>query len=227
MDGTTPLIINRVGVINRTHAFAKPMVHGHPRLRFGDGFPVPGFPRLFMTDICTGSDHLTLTKIQDWQVTSGEFDPFDLFGSVLKRHTNANAQATQQLDNIQTGVTYSISVSGTGVVSFTAPIGTTYSWGVNHNTFADETKTVTFTGGAPTAISIKLENNSHEIDAISMTEQNTTTELITNMDFVNTEEQFYDIESWYVDSEDERIVPHTTLGYLQGFNDTQIFTIFE
>lgn len=227
MDGTTPLIINRVGVINRTHAFASPMIHGHPRLRFGDGFPVPGFPRLFMTDICTGSDHVTLTKIQDWQVTSGTFDPFHLFGGMLRRNENTNTQATQQIDNLQTGVTYTISVTGTGVVSFTAPFGTSYSWGANHNNFQNESKTVQFTGGAPTSISIKLENNTHEIDAISMQAANSTTELITNMDFVNVEEHFYDIESWYVDSEDERIVPRDTLGYLQGFNDTQIFTIFE
>ena len=229
MDGTTPLIINRVGVIRNCHFRASPIQTGWPgMLSPAHQYPTPGFPRLFMTDICTGSDHITLTKVQDWSVTAGVFDPFYLFGPSLKRYANNNTQATQDLDNLQTNETYSISISGDATVSFSAPASApvTYSWGANTKVMSNNTETVTFTVNAPTSISIKLNNNTDEVTGISMTDSNGV-EMLSNIDFVSVEEQFYDIEGWYVDSEDERIVPHSTLGWLQGFNDTQIFTIFE
>lgn len=230
MDGTNALIVDRVRLIDRAHLRAVPVPERWPWLfdttgSGGYNSTNPHFPRLFMTDICTGSDHLTLTMINNWHVTSGVFDPFSLFGSTLTRYENVNTQATQTISNLQTNTQYQITVTGTGVISFSGPPGTLYSWGRNNNRFDNETKTVEFLGTPPTEFSVKVESGD-EIETVSMTDPSGT-ELITNNDFVQTEEHFYDIEGWYVDSENPDIVPPQALGYLQGFNDTQIFTIFE
>lgn len=228
MDGTSPLIVNRVQVINRTHMFAAPMQSYWPPLQFDrDAYPVPGFPRLFMTDICTGSDHITFHQLDDWTVTAGVFDPFDLYANVLSRYSGVNAQATQQLPQLSTGVTYQISVSGDVVVSFSGGSGTQYSWNTNSKTITDQQVDVTFTTDTPDVISVKFNNNTQQLDAITMTNMSTNEQVLSNSDFTQTHEHFYDIEGWYVDSADPTTISPDTLGYLQGFNDVQLFTIFE
>ena len=184
--------------------------------------------RQFMTDICTGSDHITFNKVSDWSVTSGIFDPFYLFGASLKRYNNTNTQATQTLSGLQTGTSYSLSLSGSATVSFSGPAGVVYSWGSSTQIMSDQTVSIDFTTAVPTSISVKLNNANDEVAAVSMVDQAAPeTELLNNIDFVNVEEHFYDIDSWYTDSDNEEIVPHDTLGWLAGFNDSQIFTIFD
>ena len=225
MDGTNALIVDRVRLIDRVHFRAYPIPGDWPRLYKGDNALNSHFPRFFLRDICTGSDHLTLTMINNWRVTSGVFDPFSLFDSTLSRYENVNTQTTQTINNLQTNTQYQITVTGNGVISFSGSTGTLYSWGRNNNRFDNETKTVEFLGSPPTEFSVKVDSGD-EINKVSMIDP-TGTEMITNNDFTQTEEHFYDIEGWYVDSDNVNIVPPQALGYLQGFNDTQIFTIFE
>ena len=223
MDGTNALVIDRVRLIDRAHFRAYPVPVGWPRLF--ENATNPHFPRFFMRDICTGSDHVTLTTVANWKVTSGTFDPFQLYGHKLKQYENLNTITTQTLDNLQTGIQYNITVNGTGIVSFSGTPGTLYSWGRNNQRFNNDTKTIEFLGSAPRNISIKVESGDI-VSEISMTDSSGV-EYIVNKDFTQHEKHFYDIEGWFVDSEDKDIIPDTLLGYLQGFNDSQIFTIFE
>jgi len=86
--------------------------------------------------------------------------------------------------------------------------------------------TVTFTGTPPTGISIQMQDNVDEIQSISITLESTDEEVLVNGDFTDIEVQFYDIESWYGDAY-SGIIPRDALGWLQGFNDSIIYTIFE
>ena len=233
MDGTTPLVFNRVGMINRTHVFAKPVQQYWPRLQYDAGYPKPHFPRMIDTDMCVGDNHITLHKVNNWSVTSGSFDPISLYTTMLQRDTNDNAQTTQTLSGLSTNTTYNISLTGDATISFSGGTGTQYSWNgsaagfTNSIIFSDNSATVSFTNDTPDVISVKLNNNTQTVSKILMINNTTGQNIVRNSDFSVVDEHFYSIEEWYSDSFDNNIVPTDTLGYLQGFNDALIFSIFE
>ena len=233
MIGTAPLVIRQVGLINRSHVHAKPLPDRWPRMRHsGDGVFTPHFPAEIDGANCAASDHLTFNKVRNWRVTTGEFDPYDLYSSTLKRSTPVNAVIFQVLPTISLNTSYNVAITGSCTVAFNS---TTQQWGDGSTSNA---KTFTSTGGwnihfysgAPTTISVFFNNNSDYLEHIQFREGTLTSpgdNLILNTSFDEIDSHFYDIESWYEDSKDNVSVPTDTLGWLEGFNDSQIFTVFE
>lgn len=221
---TKRLIFKQCGVINKVSIRAVIEPEKHPPKGAGiDG----GYPRILDLDICTGSDHITYNKINNWSVTQGTFDPFSLFDATLKRLEAVTTEVTQAGVSF-TLDTYSVKLAGKGSISFTG--GSGYNWSTGNTTNAEtidnDEVTVTFTGTPPTGISIQMQNNIDEIQSISITLESTDEEVLVNGDFTDIEVQFYDIESWYGDAY-SGIIPRDALGWLQGFNDSIIYTIFE
>ena len=221
---TKRLIFKQCGVINKVSIRAAIEPEKHPPKGAGiDG----GYPRILDLDICTGSDHITYNKINNWSVTQGTFDPFSLFDATLKRLEAVTTEVTQAGVSF-TLDTYSVKLAGKGSISF--PGGSGYSWSTGNTTNAEtidsDEVTVTFTGTPPTGISIQMQNNVDEVQSISVTLESTDEEVLVNGDFTDIEVQFYDIESWYGDAY-SGIIPRDTLGWLQGFNEDIIYTIFE
>ena len=72
-----------------------------------------GYPRILDLDICTGSDHITYNKINNWSVTQGTFDPFSLFDATLKRLEAETTEVTQAGVRF-TLDTYSVKLAGKG-----------------------------------------------------------------------------------------------------------------
>ncbi len=232
MDGTNPLILSKVGLINRTHVFVTPIRQYWPRLRYASGYPKPHIPRMIETDYCTGDDHVTLHSIDSWRVTSGVFDPFNLYAGVLSRNTTDNAQATQSVPGLQTNTTYQISLTGDATISFSGGTTPQYTWNndnsqtSNNFSLSNNSATVVFSSDTPTAVSLKLNTSSQTVSKVIMTDS-TGASLIDNNSFTTSTERFYAVEEWYHDSLDPDIIPTDTLGYLEGFNQFLLFTVFE
>ena len=238
MIGTAPLVIRQVGLINRSHVHAKPLPARWPRMRHdGDGVFTPHFPAEINNDGCAANDHLTFNRVTDWYVCAGEVDPFMLYDSQLQRSVASNTQICQDLTtvDIHTGH-YRVALSGSATIVF-GGTNTTYSWfsgqgdGNTGNTirlqdgFAD----VSFGVSAPHTIGIRLDTNDDNVDAIELIDVHETPniQVLKNNMFEQSDVYFYDIEGWYEDSKDTTVVPANTLGWLEGFNDSQIYTIFE
>lgn len=233
MIGTAPLVIRQVGLINRSHVHAKPLPDRWPRMRHsGDGVFTPHFPAGIDSALCAGNDHLTFNRVLDWQVTTGEFDPYELYNTTLKRGKSTNTVVRQTLSTVSLNTSYSVAITGSCTVAFNS---TTQQWGDGSTSNA---KTFTGTGGwnihfysgAPTTISVFFNNNSDYLEQIRFREGNLSSpgdDLLTNTSFEQINTHFYDIEGWYEDSKDNISVPTDTLGWLEGFNDSQIFTVFE
>lgn len=222
---TKRLIIKQVGVISRSGITAAIEPTGHPPT--GNGIDT-GYPRLIGVDVCTGSDHITYNKIKNWTVTQGDFDPFSLSDATLKRLKSVDSETTQTGLSVTTD-TYVVTLTGEGTISFSGGGGYQWSTGnyTNSETLQDQTVTVTFTESTPTGISITLTSDTTTVTKVSMTHQSTPDiELIVNNDFTDVESHYYDIEGWYTTVDNNRI-PADTLGWLQGFNDDVIYTIFE
>lgn len=237
MIGTAPLVVRQVGLINRSHVHAKPLPARWPRMRHdGDGVFTPHFPAEINNDGCAANDHLTLNKIPHWYVCNGEFDPFYLYDGTLSRGVPSSTMACQDLttNDIQTGF-YSVALSGAATVVF-GGTSTTFSWWGDQgagNTgndvrIEDGFANVAFGVSAPHTIGVRLDNNTDRVEAITMTYMEATPNVqkLKNHSF-DSAVYFYDIEGWYEDSKDTAIVPTNTLGWLEGFNDSQIYTIFE
>lgn len=238
MIGTAPLVIRQVGLINRSHVHARPLQARWPRMRHdGDGTFTPHFPAEISNDGCAANDHLTLNKVVGWYVCAGEVEPVALYDGSVRRNVSSNTQICQDLTNsgIHTGH-YRVSLSGSGTVIFGGTT-TTYSWfgdqgsGNTGNSvrLQDGSADVSFGVTAPHTIAIRLDNNTDQVDAIELLDVHETPnlQLLTNNSFEQSDVYFYDIEGWYEDSKDTTIVSTTTLGWLEGFNDSQIYTIFE
>jgi len=90
----------------------------------------------------------------------------------------------------------------------------------------DQSATVTFKSTVPTSVTIRFEHDVDEVSALSITDSNGVEQLL-NSDFTQIEEHFYDIESWYGAVEQPEIVPPDVLGYLQGYNEHILYTVFE
>jgi len=238
MIGTAPLVIRQVGLIDRSHVHAKPLQAKWPRMRHdGDGNFTPHFPAEINNDGCAANDHLTYNKIHDWYVCTGEFDPYSLYEGVLKRLISNNTQVCQDLTSsgIVVGEHYRVSLSGSGTISF-GGTNTVCTWmyaaaGNTGNSIRleDGTADITFGVAPPDTIAIKLDNNSDEVYSISMLDvhENPAVEMLQNTTFNEIGTYFYDIEGWYEDTKDTDLVPTNVLGWLEGFNDSQIYTVFE
>ena len=96
----------------------------------------------------------------------------------------------------------------------------------NQDRLVDQSATVTFKNSAPTSVVIRLENDADEVSAVSITDSNGV-EQLKNPDFSQFESHFYDIESWHAAAEDPDIVDPDVLGYLEGYNEYILFTVFE
>lgn len=186
------------------------------------------YPRVPDTDICTGSDHLTYTRVDDWSVVSGVFDPFSLHQAILKRLNSVDTETTQSGLSIEIDTTYQLSLTGAGLIIFEN--GNNYEWSTgglsNSELINNQTVSVTFRNTAPDKINIRLVTDDQQVQAISLTDPQGV-EIIRNNDFTRVETHFYDTNAWYVAALDERMVPKDALGYLEGFNDSFIYTIFE
>lgn len=238
MIGTAPLVIRQVGLIDRSHVHAKPLQAKWPRMRHdGDGVFTPHFPAEINNDGCAANDHLTYNKIPHWYVCNGEFEPVSLYEGTLQRNIDSYSQACQDLTNsgIQTGY-YRIALSGAATVIFGGTT-TTYSWwgdqGENNTgsdvRIEDGYANVAFGVSTPHTIGVRMDNNTDQVEAITMTYMEVTPneQVIKNHSFEEVDVYFYDIEGWYEDSKDTTVVPTDTLGWLEGFNDSQIYTVFE
>ena len=229
MDGTNPLLIKQIKLINRTHVMARPLESAWPELGYikdGVTYPLPGFPRLFMDDGCSGLDHITYNVVNDWKVHAGVLSPRELRLTRLKQHGDMAAQIKQQITGLSTGITYKITTVGRCEIMFSGPADITYSWGTNTQVIDNETVNVTFTNNTPDVIIVKLLSGDDVVESVSITDAQET-EVLKNTGFNTINRHFYDIESWYTDSYDLQTVPTDTLGWLEGPFTDQIFTIFE
>lgn len=218
---TKRLILRQVGLIRQTSARAELEPVGHPAPGGGH------YPRDFETDQCVGVDHLTYTIIPHWQNTSGVFDPYSLYNAILKRLDSVEAEVTQSGLGLNVG-TYNISLTGAGLITFHD--GGDYEWSsgsmIKQERLVDQSATVIIKSTAPTSVTIRLENDIDELSAISITDNNGVEQLI-NHDFTQFEEHFYDIDSWHDAAIHPEIVPTDVLGYLQGYNQHILYTVFE
>lgn len=214
------LIIKQVGVIKKVGAKAELEPEPHPK------HATNHYPRDIFSDVCVGANHLTFTIISGWTVQEGVFEPRGLKTSVLKRLNNTAATTIQKVLGLNPGL-YQLTVDGTARVMFDN--GGTYAWGTgsmsNQDILTNETTTVRFNNKAPDTIKIRLENEEHQVNSISLKNEQGVEQLINN-DFTEIETHFYDVESWWVASLDERMVPRDTLGFLEGFNEFNLYTIF-
>ena len=229
MDGTNPLLIKQIKLINRTHVMARPLESAWPELGYikdGVTYPLPGFPRLFMDDGCSGLDHITYNVVNDWKVHAGVLSPRELRLTKLKQYGDMAAQIKQQIDGLSTGTTYSITVIGRCEIVFGGPADIVYSWGTNTHVVDNETVNVTFTNNTPNNIIVKFLSNDDVVESVSVKDTQDV-EILKNTGFNTINRHFYDIESWYTDSYDLQTVPTDTLGWLEGPFPDQIFTIFE
>lgn len=223
---TKRLIIKQVGVIGKTGITAalEPVMHP-PRGNGIDG----GYPRLIDVDICTGSDHITYNKINNWSVANGLFDPFSLFDATLKRLKSVDTEATQSGLSVTTG-TYVVTLTGEGTISFTG--GSGYSWSTgsltNSEHLNNQSAIITFAGNStPASVSIVMKNDTDMVTRLSMVKQGSPDdELIINGDFTDVTSHYYDIEGWYTAVLSNNI-PLDVLGWLQGFNETVIYGVHE
>ena len=222
---TRRLIISRVGVIKGVSAKAELKPQQHPPV--GPYGSTHAYPRQFDTDICTGSDHITYNRVKHWSVTSGVFDPFSRSDAILKRLNSVDTETAQTGLSLDTG-TYQIGLTGAGIIQFHN--GGSYSWGsgslVHGERLVDQNTTVTFINQAPDSISLKLINSVDEIVAISL-KNSAGEEMLLNGTFDDVEEHFYDIDAWYTASTETDRIPTDVLGWLQGYNDSLIYTVFE
>ena len=229
MDGTSPLLIKQIELINRTHVLARPVDSPWPDMGYikdGVTYPLPGFPRLFMDDGCSGLDHITYNVVNDWKVHAGVLSPSELRLTRLKQHGDMAAQIKQQITGLSTGTAYDITVTGKAEITFGGPADTAYSWGTNTHVVDNETVSVTFSNNTPDMIVVKIFSAADVVESVSVTDDQNV-EILVNTGFNTIDRHFYDIESWYTDSYDLQTVPSDTLGWLEGPFPDQIFTIFE
>lgn len=218
---TKRLVLKQVGLIRQTNARAELEPIGHPAPGGGH------YPRDLQTDQCVGVDHLTYTFVTDWRVSAGTFDPFSLYNAILKRLNSVNTEVTQSGLSLNVA-TYNISLTGAGLIIFNS--GGDYEWSTggmtNQDRLVDESATVTFKSNTPASVTIRLENDTDEVSALSITDSNGVEQLL-NPDFNQIEEHFYDIDSWHDAVEYPGIIPPDVLGYLQGYNEHILYTVFE
>lgn len=217
---TKKLIIKRVGVIRQVSARAELVPQGHPPVQ-------QKYPRRYLVDGCVGESHITFNIVNDWSVAAGVHDPFSLYQAILKRLNSVDTEVTQTGLSLNVA-TYSISLTGAGLIIFNN--GGTYEWDsgsvTNQERLVNTTTNVKFKTSTPDSITIRLENDTDGVAAVSL-KDNTGQELILNNDFMDVDTHYYDIDSWHVASEDPAIVPPDVLGYLQGFNELDLYTVFE
>ena len=219
---TKKLIIKQIGLVRQVGAKSELRKLEHPPSE------ISHYPRQPDTDICTGSDHITYTRIDDWSVVTGVFDPFSLSDAILKRLNSEDTETTQSSLSLEIDTTYQLGLTGAGLIIFEG--GSNYEWSSgslsNMEMLTDQTVDVVFRNTAPTAISIRLITQTQEVTNISLKNPQGV-EMIRNNDFTQVETHFYDVNAWYVAAHDERMVPKNVLGYLEGFNDSFIYTVFE
>lgn len=215
------LIIKQVGVIKQVAAKAELEPTPHPKQA------QTHYPRDFLQDACVGANHVTFTIITGWTVEEGVFEPRGLYQSILKRLNDTAATTVQKVLGLSP-TTYQITVQGSARIEFDN--GGTYEWGTgsitNSDVVTNRTTTVKFSGQVPDTIKIRLESNDQQVSSISLKNEQGVEQLINN-DFTQVETHFYDVESWWVASLDERMVPRNTLGFLEGFNEYNLYTLFE
>lgn len=194
------------------------------------GHPAPGgghYPRDFLVDQCVGVDHLTYTIVTDWRVTAGTFDPYSLYNAILKRLNSVDAEVTQSGLSLNVA-TYNISLTGAGLIIFEG--GGDYEWSTggmtNQDRLVDQSATVTFKSSAPTSVTVRLEDDADQVSVVSITDSNGV-EQLKNPDFGQFETHFYDIESWHDAVENPEIIDPDVLGFLEGYNEYILFTVFE
>lgn len=214
------LIIKQVGVIKKVGAKAELEPEPHPK------HATNHYPRDIFTDACVGANHLTFTIITGWTVSEGVFEPRGLRTSMLKRLNHVAATTIQKVMSLHPGI-YELTIDGTARVGFEN--GGSYVWSSgslnNFDTLSNETTTIQFNTKAPDTISIRLEDDTQHVNSISLKNEQGVEQLINN-DFTRVETHFYDVESWWKASLDERMVPRDTLGFLEGFNEFNLYTIF-
>lgn len=222
---TKRLIISRVGVIKGVSAKAELKPQQHPPV--GPAGSTHSYPRQFDVDICTGSDHITYNRVKHWSVTTGVFDPTFLSDAILKRLNSVDTETAQTGLSLETG-TYQIGLTGEGIIMFHNGGG--YTWGsgslIHAERLINQDTTVTFTTTAPDTITIKLINTTDQVTAVSL-KNNSGEEMILNGTFEDVEEHFYDIDAWYTASKETDRIPTDVLGWLEGYNESLIYTVFE
>lgn len=219
---TKKLIISRVGVIRQVSAKAELEPVNHPKADVGH------YPRTFLQDTCVGANHLTYVKVNSWRVSAGVHDPYSLRDTTLKRLNNTDSEATQTDLDVSVGA-YTISLTGTGKIIFNG--GDQVEWGTGSLTqdeiLSDETTTVEFKGArAPQSVTICLTTDTQQVSKIELIDTHSIQKIM-NPEFNQVETHFYDVESWWVASLDPEIVPPDVLGYLEGFNEYTLYTVFE
>lgn len=231
MIGVDPFVLDRVVMVGGV-AVAKPEIlqRQWPLLVQYGGIFVLNEIQEIAHDFCVVEDHLTFNRVRDWTVGGGVFDPQALYDGYLRRYTTQNATVNQTLPNvIQTGTTYRVTVSGQGTVGFDGSGG--FSWGDNSTgnsyDFDNNSQTITFSN-IPTRMFVTLKSNSAEMYQVSLSgdeQAKQDFEHIENNNFSLSDEYLYDIQTWYDESPQD--VSTDTLGWLQGYNSDQLFTVFE
>jgi hypothetical protein len=218
---TRKLIIKQVGVIRKITVKSEIQPDRHPVE------PPKRHTRDIFSTGCGVEDHITFAMITSWSVNDGVFNPQALYQSKLKQHNQHAAEVVQSLPELSPG-TYQLTIVGSAVVSFEN--GGTYSWSkgsqTNEELVQDETVSITFNTSAPDTIKLALRNQNHVVDSVSMKDASDNSH-IQNGQFTEMETHFYDLQSWFIASVDPKVIPPDTLGYLQGYNEHELYTVFE
>ena len=187
-------------------------------------------PRVITDDPCIPDLHLTLQRVNNWAVDRGILEPQFLSSGTLKRlYATMSTSVIQTLPELLTDVTYEIALTGTGNVQFNGAGG--YQWSTDsafsHETMNNETMQVTFTDSVPESITVSLNDGTEYIGEGSLKREGGDEQLIQNGNFSSITSTLYTLDEWKQASNLPGAIELNTLGWLQGFNDYEIYTVFD
>lgn len=187
----------------------------------------PNWPPYEEMVMCTADTYINVNFITTWSVHTGAFDPFSLSSGVLRRLSNIRSGAAQSIVGVMSDTTYVASIDGAGRYFLTGAENITWSNGSTDDYVDLNNSSVSFTASTPpTGVRVELLSDTNQISSVSLKDTNNI-EILQNHDFSQFETDFYDVNGWHLDQDDPYAVDPYSLGWLDGFNDYQKYTLFQ
>ena len=187
-------------------------------------------PVISLDESCIAEIFLTLNVIDDWVVHRGILEPNFLSSNILRKlFDTMNTSIKQELPSIETDTVYEVQLTGKGTVQFEGTGG--YKWSTassqDSESLDNETVDITFIDRVPTHIKIILNSADDNVGGISVRGKSTKDDIIRNGDFDSITSTQYSLNEWRSASSTPGFIPLNSLGWLNGFNESEIYTIFD
>lgn len=170
----------------------------------------------------SGEDFITVNIINDWRCTKGQFDPFSLSAGVLKRLNSSVAGAAQSV-TLKSNTDYIIDVTGSGRIKFNGIVNSSGAF-VSDLRITDTTITISAIDTI-TTITVELTDDD-ELSLLSIKEIDTDIQIVSNGNFMTKNDEFYEIHGWHLDQPDPSAIDPYSIGWVQGFNEHIIYSLF-